>query len=160
MYFDNCKTLDDLKAAYKKLAMKHHPDMGGDVRTMQNINAEYECRFERLKVCYNAAQADQDKPQTNETPEEFMSIIDQLMKLSGIEIELCGSWLWIGGNTYDHKAELKAAGCLWSRSKHKWYWRHQSDGAKWSRGRYSMSKIREKYGSQVFATSTRDALTA
>lgn len=41
MFFDAIHTLDDLKAAYRKLAMQHHPDMGGDTETMQCINAEY-----------------------------------------------------------------------------------------------------------------------
>ncbi len=30
-----------VRAAYKALAIKHHPDLGGDVRAMQNINAAY-----------------------------------------------------------------------------------------------------------------------
>ena len=33
---------DQLKAAYKKLALQHHPDKGGDTRTMQDINAAYD----------------------------------------------------------------------------------------------------------------------
>lgn len=33
---------DQLKAAYKKLAVQHHPDKGGDTRTMQDINAAYD----------------------------------------------------------------------------------------------------------------------
>ncbi len=30
-----------VRAAYKALAMKHHPDHGGDMVTMQTINAAY-----------------------------------------------------------------------------------------------------------------------
>ena len=45
-YFENAKTLDELKAAYRRAAMLHHPDMGGDVAEMQRINAEYAARFE------------------------------------------------------------------------------------------------------------------
>lgn len=33
---------DQLKAVYKKLALQHHPDRGGDTRTMQDINAAYD----------------------------------------------------------------------------------------------------------------------
>ena len=31
-------TLDELKAQYRKLAMMHHPDRGGDLDTMKAIN--------------------------------------------------------------------------------------------------------------------------
>jgi hypothetical protein len=30
-----------VKAAYRALSLKHHPDLGGDVRAMQTINAAY-----------------------------------------------------------------------------------------------------------------------
>jgi len=30
-----------IRAAYRALAIKHHPDLGGDVRAMQTINAAY-----------------------------------------------------------------------------------------------------------------------
>ena len=31
MYFESCKTLDDLKKEYRRLAMMNHPDRGGDL---------------------------------------------------------------------------------------------------------------------------------
>lgn len=36
-YFESCKTLDELKKAYKALAMKHHPDVGGPGRAPSPI---------------------------------------------------------------------------------------------------------------------------
>ena len=35
--FAACKTLDELKKAYKAAALKNHPDLGGDTATMQAI---------------------------------------------------------------------------------------------------------------------------
>lgn len=40
--FAACKTLDELKKAYKAAALKNHPDLGGDTATMQQINAEFD----------------------------------------------------------------------------------------------------------------------
>ena len=41
-FFINCTSIEDVKQLYKKLALLHHPDKGGDTLTMQQINAEYQ----------------------------------------------------------------------------------------------------------------------
>lgn len=109
-YFMNCKNLDELKKAYKAAAMKYHPDMGGDTATMQAINAEYEARFEVLKRSQNEQAAEDATGQTKATTEsagDFIAIVSALLKLDGLEIELCGRWLWIGGETRKHKDALR-----------------------------------------------------
>ena len=149
-YFNNnnITSLDELKKAYRRLAMKHHPDCGGSEEIMKQINAEHDALFEALKASHNKT-AD-EYHQTTETAEEFRDIITALLKLDGLEIELCGSWLWIGGNTREHKDALKEMGCRWSNNKKLWYWRHEEQGRKWHRGNRTMSEIRTKYGSQTF----------
>lgn len=154
MYFDGCKTLDQLKALYKKLAIKHHPDLGGNTRVMQDINEEYQKTFEVLKRQHNVRQPNR---KTTETPEQFRTVVEKLIKIKGIEIEVCGSWIWVSGETFLHKDELKAAGLLWSKPKKKWYWR-PSDGKKrvHYRGNQPMSQIRKKYGSQVIKSASEE----
>lgn len=147
-FFTNCRTLDELKAEYRRLAMKHHPDRGGDLETMKRINAEHDRVFEILKKQHNETHDEQH--QTTETAEEFRDILTRLLKLDGLTVELCGAWLWIGGETYRHKAELKAAGCRWSNNKKLWYWRHPEETRPWHRGTATIGQIRSKYGSQVF----------
>ena len=39
-WFSECSTLEQAKALYKTLVMTHHPDRGGNLRDMQEINAE------------------------------------------------------------------------------------------------------------------------
>ena len=42
-YFNNSiKTIKELKSAYHKLALKNHPDVGGDIEVMKAINVEYD----------------------------------------------------------------------------------------------------------------------
>lgn len=154
-YFINCNTLEELKAEYKRLVKIHHPDAGGDVEIMKEINNEYEKAFEILKDRHNS-KADAQH-QTTEAPWEFIQIVDKLMKMQGLVIELCGSWLWISGDTYSNKDGLKAAGCKWSSSKKKWYWRHQEDACPYYGKSQSMEKIRAKYGSQYLRGSAEKA---
>lgn len=158
-YFAACTTLEELKKEYRRLAMIHHPDHGGDTATMQAINGEYSEAFARLKNQHNAA-AD-EAHQTTETPEEFIAIISQLLRFPSLIVELCGSWLWITGETYGIKDQLKAAGCRWSSSKKAWYWHHPEEGHRWHKGTATMSDIRTKYGSQTYkGRNAAEAITA
>lgn len=154
MYFDKCHDLDTLKREYKRLCMLHHPDRGGDTRTMQDINAEYTRVFNRLKKAQNtAAETDDSVKHTDETPEDYRAIIEALLRVKGITIELVGSWLWVSGDTKPHKDELKAAGMFWSGKRRMWYW-HPPQERKGRRfaSRKSMDDIRATYGSVTFDT--------
>ena len=147
-------TLDELKKQYRKLAMLHHPDRGGNLDTMKAINNEHDALFEVLKTDQNR-RADADTTgrtkHTTETAEEFRDILGILLHLDGLEVELCGCWLWISGDTKANKDALKAAGCRWSNGKKMWYWRHPEDAQRYHKGhKYSIDDIRTKYGSQVF----------
>ena len=44
-YFKNVKSYDDLKAQYKTLLKANHPDNGGDLEVMKEINVEYDALF-------------------------------------------------------------------------------------------------------------------
>lgn len=152
-YFDGITNLNELKDAYRKLSKMYHPDINpnADPEIMKQINAQHDSLFEVLKARQNAA-ADADETgktkHTTETPEEFRTIVIELLKLSGLDIELCGSWLWITGNTREHKERLKALGLKWSQNKTAWYWHHPEDGYKrYGKRNYSMDHIRSRYGS-------------
>ena len=151
-YFADCKTLDELRIAYRKLAAIHHPDVGGDVSTMQAINAEHDRVFEALKAAHNAS-AD-EYHQTTETPEEFRRVVVELLKLSGLNIEICGSWLWIGGNTKENKEALKALGCRWASKKKLWYWHCESETRRHYKKSIPIEEIEAKYGKQTISRAS------
>lgn len=44
-YFKNVKSYDDLKSQFKTLLKANHPDNGGDVEAMKEINVEYDALF-------------------------------------------------------------------------------------------------------------------
>lgn len=70
-YFNNCKTLEELKKEFRRLAMLHHPDRGGDAETMKQINAEYDIIFPELKARYNAIAAEPTNETARSTRSEF-----------------------------------------------------------------------------------------
>ena len=41
-YFKECKSVEECKRLYIKLAFKYHPDRGGDTETMKAINNEFD----------------------------------------------------------------------------------------------------------------------
>jgi len=49
-YFENISTLEELRKQYKELLKLHHPDNGGNLEIMQEINAEYDRLFKILKI--------------------------------------------------------------------------------------------------------------
>lgn len=148
--FKHIKTIEELKAAYKKAAMKNHPDRGGDTATMQKINTDYEDAFNKFKNTHNEDPSTRHK--RTETHDMFITIINAIINLD-LNIELCGVWLWISGDTKKYKVELKAAGCEWAPVKKVWYWRPEKFKSRTSRGKSTMGDIRNKFGSETINKS-------
>ena len=152
-YFENCTTMAELKAEYRRLAMANHPDRGGDAEVMKAINNAYEAAFKRIESAQPTrpnTNTDDSKKNATEAPGAFIAIIDKLIRLDGLVVELCGEWLWISGDTRRHKDALKSAGCYWSVGKSMWYWR-PFWAAHHGKSKATMSDIRTKYGSQTFS---------
>lgn len=150
-YFTNCKTLEELKAAYKKLALKNHPDCGGDEAVMKEINKEYDVVFPKLKNIHVNKDGEQYEKENNETVEEFKDIITALMKMQGVHVEIIGSFVWVTGDTRPHKEALKELGFKWHSKKLCWY--KSPEGYRRSgKKQYSMDEIKEMYGVQYSDT--------
>lgn len=149
-WFNNPQTLEELKKQYKRLAMEHHPDRGGTTEDMQQINAEYERLFARLKDTHQTKDGEfyTSRTATTETADEFMDVIDRLIHMDGVVIEVCGSWLWLTGNTKAYKEEIKALSFRWSSNKSAWYF-HRDGYKKRSRHSLTLDEIRGYYGSEI-----------
>ena len=156
-YFTTCRTLEELKKEYRRLSMIHHPDRGGDAATMASINNEYDEAFSRMQRTGTTGTQQKKAP---EAPEAFRAVISRLVILDGLKIEICGSWIWVSGNTYPNREALKAAGLRYSKSKAAWYWRPAESAEYRSRGRSTMEEIRSKYGSQVVTGSPSNRISA
>ena len=152
-------TIEAIKRQYHRLAMRWHPDRdGGDLNTMQEINAEFD---QLRKRYYNVHEGkngetytDENQTTTTDVDDRFIEIIDMLIKMDGVGIEICGKFVWLSGNTYEYRDEIKAMGARWAKRKRMWYiapndWEKQR-GHNWS-----MERIRGKYGSQVVREGKR-----
>lgn len=65
-YFKNVKSYENLKEQYRTLLKTNHPDAGGDVEIMKEINCEYDALFPIWKDRHNTADPEN---QTTETAE-------------------------------------------------------------------------------------------
>lgn len=146
-WFVNIKTLDDLRKEYRRLAILHHPDKGGRVQDMQEINAEYDILSKKL-INSNPDFSEARKVYENQVSEELREKVSFAVNLPGVTVEVIGSWIWVTGNTKEVKDHLKQAGFKFSSGKVAWYW-HCGNYRKFNRNRYDMDEIRTMWGSQV-----------
>jgi hypothetical protein len=153
-YFSSCKTVEEVKSLYKRLAMEHHPDRGGDTATMQAINNEY--AFACAYVLRTNGFTDSEADELIRLLEEYRRVVEKIINLSGIVIEVVGHWIWVTGNTYPVRKELKSAGLFFASKKLAWYYR--SDAFKTKGGKKTLDEIRNKYGSEEIRKPQRNVL--
>jgi hypothetical protein len=143
-YFNQCTTIEEVKALYKQLAKQHHPDRGGDTATMQAINEEYDMACIVILRENDSSQDEFEKEM--KVSDEYRKVIEKIINLPGIVIELVGQWIWVTGNTYPVKDQLKEAGLFFASKKAAWYFR--SDEYKGRGTNKNLDEIKAKYGSE------------
>lgn len=156
-WFNNPTTLEELKKQYRKLCMENHPDLGGNTADMQEINNEYDLLFEKLKNIHKNSEGKTYTKETTETPEQFTQIINALIHLNGIEIEICGSWIWLSGNTKEHKEILKNLKFRYASKKQAWYF-HSEPYKKKSKRELTLDEIRDMFGSTKYKSEEEKLL--
>jgi curved DNA-binding protein CbpA len=156
-FLGHCQTLEQLKQEYRALALKVHPDCGGNESDMIALNNEYDELSQRLPK--TNAQGETYQPKERECPEQFRSAVMVAMHMNGVQLELCGCWLWATGNTREHKDELKAAGYKWSANKAAWYW-HEDGYHKHGKKSYSLDEIRAMHGSASVNVTEKQKIPA
>lgn len=161
-YFKNINTLDELRKQYKKLLKQYHPDnANGSTAATQELNEEYGKLFKSLKDKHEGQKENNssyDRMRWDETEDKMLrDILSKIIHLSDITIEIIGNWIWIGGNTYQHKKKLKEHGFNFAGNKKMWYW-HSETFRKKSNKKLSIDDIRNYYGSTEIQTSERKQL--
>lgn len=135
-YFNSSK---DLKKQYRELCKKLHPDHGGNEEEFKKMMAEYE----KIQLEGFKQQARQETGE--EIAPEVMEILKNIIHFHGLDIDVVGSWIWVSGNTYLYKEQLKELGFKWSSKRKKWYF-----GEKTGKGSFKgdYEELKQKYGWQ------------
>ena len=156
--FRDCKTPEEIRKLYRKMAMKHHPDHGGNTADMQELNRQYEQALQgksgetftnndRQEYTYTYSQAAE-----RATMEKLYNLL--ALKMANVQIELIGTWIWVSGNTRAYKDLLgkNGLGLRFSGKRKMWYYTttHKRGGRY---GRKSMDELRDKYGARTFQTA-------
>lgn len=148
--FEQAATLEELKKLYRDLALKHHPDRGGDAEVMKEVNRLYEAFFPKLKDAHKTKEGKTYRKETRETSQMFEETMDRLIRMDGVHIEVIGCFVWVSGDTSPHRRELKALGFRWHSKKKMWY--KSPEGYKRHGDReYDIEEIRSMYGVQYEA---------
>lgn len=139
-------TEESLKAAKKKLSLKYHPDRNPNgAEIMKAVNAAFdflEKHFDKISQFKS-----NDPAACYDYGEELSSVLEALNALTGVLFEVIGNWVWIGGETKEHKAALKELGCKWAPKKKQWFYRPEEHKCRFNRREHSLDDIRSKYGS-------------
>jgi len=134
-YFENCVTPEEIKKMYLTLSKKFHPDLGGSTESMKNLNNQYD------EITKNHNDFDFSI--------DIKPIIKKLVTFDNITIEICGSWLWVSGSTFEIKEDLKKLGLKWSPKKKAWY---LAGSRSYNKKSYTMEDIRSMHGSKMIKT--------
>ena len=163
-YFTPGMTVDEVRHAYRALAMRWHPDRpGGDTATMQAINAAYEAALKSRdgeEVSYEAEGGEMKTRvyHWNAAVErEIIDVIDKLLKLRmpNVTIRLIGRWVWAEGEienaTKPYKDQLgrNGLGLHWHDKRVAWYWKPAGSFSRYNK-RMSLTDLEDYYGGREF----------
>lgn len=146
-------TEEGLKQAYREACMKYHPDHGGDIEMMKMINIAYEFLKQNRWSVYEGNSA-ASGPCLTET---IKTVWDKVKHYPNTEGELIGTWIWLHGETWRYKKQLKENGFHWSSNKKSWYW-HPEGYRKRSKKSFGMDDIRSMFGSSTLESENASAL--
>lgn len=94
-----------------------------------------------------------------ENDKALRETLEKIINFNGIEIQVIGQWIWVSGNTYKYKKELKEIGFKWASQKKMWHW-HSELFRKKSRKTLSIIEIKSYYGSTKIQTGEINAIEA
>lgn len=142
-WFNDVKTMEELRKRYRQLLKQYHPDNnGGNDEITKEINVEYDFVFAEL----SHENTDTEQGYTYEENEQFKAVMNAIIGFN-ITIEVIGSWVWCF-DCFSYKDKLKELGFTWCSKKKAWVW-HSEPYRKHHKREIPLSQIKAKYGCQT-----------
>ena len=161
-YFRGFTTVETIKLEWRRLCFLHHPDVGGDTATMQQVNIQY---HEALAQGHGQTAKGSDGQEhtyyySQDIEQAVMDKIEELLalRLPGVEILLVGTWIWVDGDTRPVKEQLKEVKLKWHSKRKKWFW-HTPSYRRSYNSSGSFDDICQAYGVKGFKSSPQSALS-
>ena len=147
--FSMCSNIEELKKCYIQLIKEYHPDKGGCLEICQLVNTLYEQFANKLKNLHEHKK--QEQTETEEKAEYYdisEAMRDVIFTLSSfpLDLEICGSWLWVTGRTWLYTKQLKTVGCIFASRKKAWCY-HEEEWNRKNKHKLSLDEIRSLHGS-------------
>lgn len=84
-----------IKQAYRKASFKYHPDRNpAGLEMMKAVNVAYQFLTE---IGYNGADRPIEEDVNADFGEMLNDAINAVIGFAGINIEVCGAWVWLSG---------------------------------------------------------------
>ena len=133
------KSIDDVKSKYRQLSKSFHPDKGGSVAIMQELNSEYQY----IINCFYTYRRDWENElyQLN----KFNCQIAPISNTIGVKIQIIDDTVWVTGKTFDIKELLKSLGYRFSKINKAWYF----SNIKYYPDNYLIGDLVNIYGTRI-----------
>lgn len=160
---DNC---DDLKAKYRELCKKFHPDNGGCAADFVAMKEEFRQLWDSLKNVRKTMNGERytqkAEKQEYKSADEFMNLVDFLVHTLKVTVEINGTFLHVWGivredeerqtKLKEYVATLPKLKCKFSDDKGCWRIFPRDYHKKTNRV-WTMDEIRDGFGSRVYKPS-------
>ena len=95
----------------------------------------------------------------NNWSQQLWNALLKIKHLPNINIEVCGSWIWITGESKPHKDIIKDAGFKFSGKKQAWFL-NPTGYKSYNRGKWSLDEIRSYHGSTTVQKDKQQLIAA
>lgn len=147
---------EDVKSYYRKASKKYHPDHNASGEEMMKLVNEAHSVLQNADFPITVSEGE-----IYDYGQEINRALNTIVDIQGLNIEVCGSWVWVSGETKPHKDTLGTAKFIYSGKKKMWYFRPKSQKRRWrGNNQLSIDEIRSKYGSEKVKNRKPYALQA